>query len=67
MRNGEIIICGLTEWEQQEIKEHKGECKHCGHYYDSLFYGGRIVPCSKEHIPENNTCNDCEDWILDMR
>ena len=38
MKNGEIIICGLTDWERQEIKEHKGECKHCM-YYD-WFYDG---------------------------
>ena len=68
---GNTIVCGLTEWEKKEIKEHKGECKHCMHYlgytvntaWDNDWF---VVHCDKKgNLPKLQT--DCEDWVLDTR
>lgn len=70
----EIIVCGLTEWEKKEIREHKGECKHCMHYESFVQRGfnGEKIPvllCIKngerKRLKEEKT--DCEDWFLDTR
>ena len=65
MENGEIIVCGLTEFENKIIREHKGECRYCQHYYDVL--DGRTVPCGKGHMLSENKGNGCKDWFIDTR
>ena len=60
MRNGEIIICGLTEWEKSIIKEHRGECSYCM----DLEYNDY---CTARDVLLDGRLNDCEDWRLDTR
>lgn len=69
MRNGELIICGLTEWEKQTIKEHKGECRYCEHFDGFMDHGDIVDICSKEGKRKIllDKKNDCKDWKLDMR
>ena len=62
----DMTICGLTEWENKEIKEHKGECRHCM-YNETWHDKGEIIRmCKKKgHLKEFK--DDCNDWVLDMR
>ena len=64
-----IIVCVLTECEKNEIKKHKGECRHCA-YFDGFYDHDKIIDvCSKDGkrkilLEEKK---DCKDWQLDMR
>lgn len=62
-----LIVCGLTEWERKEIKEHKGECKYCMH--NDSFYNkdGLTRFCSKRNERLEKEETDCKDWLLDTR
>ena len=64
-----IYVCGLTEYENQMIKEHKGECRYCGHFdcfYDAAT-GKHNKRCLKLNMRLEEYKADCEDWTLDMR
>ena len=62
-----IIVCGLTDYENQIIKKHKGQCQFCMH--NESFWTARdtfVRQCSKKgFLKEFET--DCEDWVLDTR
>lgn len=64
-----IYICGLTDYEKEEIRKHKGECRHCQHFDGFLDHDDIVDVCSKggkrKILLEEK--NDCKDWTLDMR
>ncbi|WP_406533397.1 hypothetical protein [Methanobrevibacter sp.] len=69
-----INICGLTDYENQTIKEHKGECRYCMHYecFVQRGFNGEKIPvllCTKngerKRLKEEKT--DCKDWFIDTR
>ena len=64
-----IIVCGLTDYENKIVKEHKGECKYCIHY-DSFYDGstGNLhYRCDKHKVRIKEPKTDCKDWVLDTR
>lgn len=62
-----IIVCGLTEWEKKEIREHRGECKHCIHNESYVTHRETLVrQCSKKGFLKDFE-TDCKDWVLDTR
>lgn len=62
-----IIVCGLTEWEKKEIREHKGECKHCMHNESFRTARDTVVKlCLKKGMLKDFETN-CKDWVLDTR
>ena len=69
-----INICGLTDYENQIIKEHQGECRHCMFHegFEHTMFSGEKIPillCTKnggtKRLKEEKT--DCEDWFPDTR
>lgn len=64
--NSTLIVCGLTEWEMEMMKD-KGKCRAC--MYNDSFYNrdGLTRFCSKrnERLEEEET--DCQDWLIDTR
>ena len=62
----DMIICGLTDWEMKEIREHKGECRHCT--YNETWHDKDeiIIECAKHGLLDEFK-TDCKDWSLDMR
>ena len=66
MKNGEIIVCGLTDYENECIREHKGECSWC-EYNDSSFVGKELIKFCSIHGRLKEFRKDCKDWTLDMR
>ena len=63
----DMVVCGLTSWEKREVKEHKGECRHCMHW-DTFGCGDELVNvCSKGHLIDGDLRTDCDDWFLDTR
>ena len=66
MKNNTIIICGLTEWEMEMMKD-KGKCRACMHN-DSYFDRKEHVQfCGKTHQRLKSEKTDCQDWQLDTR
>lgn len=66
MKNNEIIICGLTDWEMEMMKD-KGKCRACM-YNDSYFDRKEHVQfCGKTHQRLKSEKTDCQDWQLDTR
>ena len=66
MKNNTIIICGLTEWEKEMMKD-KGKCRACM-YNDSYFDRKEHVQfCGKTHQRLKSEKTDCQDWQLDTR
>ena len=62
-----IIVCGLTDYENKIIKEHKGECKYCMHNESFMTSRNTLVrECSKKG-PLYEFKTDCKDWMLDTR
>lgn len=62
----DIIICGLTDYEKKEIREHKGECRYC-EYNESWFDRGEVVKECRKNGRLDQFKTDCKDWKLDMR
>lgn len=64
-----LIVCGLTQYENQIIKDHKGECRYCM-YYESFLEDDKLIKiCEKDGkrklLFEEKT--DCPDWFIDTR
>ena len=61
-----IIVCGLTEWENEIVRKHKGECRHCMH--NETWHDGKevIKRCAKHGLLDEFK-TDCKDWLLDTR
>ena len=67
MEKDVLYVCGLTEWEKEEIKEHKGECRHCMHWDTLGSVNDFVNVCSKGHMIGEELRTDCKDWFLDTR
>ena len=62
----DIIVCGLTEWEKEMMKD-KGKCRACMHN-DSFFEKKELIRfCSKKDEQLEKEETDCKDWLLDTR
>lgn len=61
-----IIVCGLTEWEMEMMKD-KGKCRACM-YNDSYFdREEHVIFCGKTHQRLKTEKTNCPDWLLDTR
>ena len=60
------MVCGLTQYENEIIRDHKGECKYCMHNESFVTRGTLVRECSKKgHLSDFK--NDCPDWFIDTR
>lgn len=63
-----IIVCGLTEWEQETVRKHKGKCQWCIYYEGWTDNDGNHFYCEKDGKKKLNFLKiKCEDWVLDTR
>ena len=67
MEKNVVYICGLTGWENEAVKKHKGECRHCMHWDTIGSVDDFVNVCSKGHKIDEKLRTDCEDWFLDTR
>lgn len=66
MKTNTIIVCGLTEWEQEMMKD-KGKCRACMHNDSFYNRGEHVIFCGKTHQRLKAEKTDCNDWLLDTR